>query len=248
MTDIKNDFKSHISKQFDAELEDLRSVFLEMGGLVEKQIADGIHSLLDGNISQAEAVIDKDAEVNNFERYLDENIERILARRQPTAIDLRLIIMLSKSITDLERMGDEAVKIARIAKQMYEDGESPRGYRETRNIGNQVRLMIHEALDSFARFDADQALTVMHADGDIDAEYQSTIRALLTYIMEDSRFVSRIINVMWVLRAIERIGDHARNIAEQVIYIVSGDDVRHTSLDDVEEKIYNKEYSPKPDE
>lgn len=231
-------FGNHISKRFDEELESLRTEFLSMGGLVEKQIADAIHSLLDADPRLAEEVIRKDNEVNAFERKLDEGIEKVLARRQPAASDLRLLLMLSKSITDLERIGDEAAKIAKVAKTMIDEGESPRGYRETRNIGNQVRLMIHEVLDSLARFNAEQALRVMQADVDIvDAEYQTAMRALLTYLMEDSRHIKRVINVMWVLRAIERIGDHARNVAEQVIYVISGDDVRHIDADELEKRM-----------
>lgn len=227
-------FTSHISKKFDEELESLRTQFLSMGGLIEKQFTDAIHALLDANIDLAEEVITKDHLVNDLEGKLDASIEKILARRQPTARDLRLVMMMSKSITDLERMGDEAAKIARVAKAMVDEGESPRGYRETRNISNQVRLMIYEVLDSFARFDLEQAVKVMHADTVIDEEYQSAMRSLLTYIMEDGKYISRVINVMWVLRAIERVGDHGRNIAEQVIYVISGKDVRHIGFTELE--------------
>jgi phosphate transport system protein len=144
---------------------------------------------------------------------------------------------MSKANTDLERIGDEAAKIARIAQSLCEDGESPRGYMETRHIGNQVRVMIHDALDAFARLDAEQALRVMMADADIDREYQSATRTLMTYMIEDPRHIARVINVMWVLRSLERIGDHARNISEQVIYMVKGLDVRHTSFEEVEKHI-----------
>lgn len=233
----ESEFKNHISTQYDKELEALRTEFLAMGGLIEKQFADAIHSLLDTDIHMAEDVIFKDKMVNDLERSLDESIARVLAKRQPAAKDLRLILMLSKSITDLERIGDESVKIARIAKAMMEEGDSPRGYRETRNISNQVRLMIHEVLDAFARFNAEQALRVMQADVDIDYEYQTAMRALLTYLMEDGRYISRIINVMWVLRAVERVGDHARNVAEQVIYVISGNDVRHLEVEDLEKNM-----------
>ena len=175
--------------------------------------------------------------MQQFERDIDEGLTLILARRHPAAIDLRMVIAMSKANTDLERIGDEASKIARIAQNLCEEGESPRGYVEARHIGNQVRVMIHDALDAFARLDAEQALRVVMADGDIDREYQSATRTLMTYMIEDPRHISRVINVMWVLRSLERIGDHARNISEQVIYMAKGTDVRHTSIEEIEQKV-----------
>jgi phosphate transport system protein len=172
-----------------------------------------------------------------METEIDEALTLILARRHPAAIDLRMVIAMSKANTDLERIGDEAAKIARIAQNLCEEGSSPRGYMETRHIGNQVRVMIHDALDAFARLDVDQALRVLLADADIDREYQSATRTLMTYMIEDPRHISRVINVMWVLRSLERIGDHARNISEQVIYMVKGLDVRHTSVEEIEQKV-----------
>lgn len=148
-----------------------------------------------------------------------------------------MIIAIGKSITDLERMGDEAAKIARAALSLCEEGESPRGYLECRHIGNQVRLMIHEALDAFAHFDANQAFKVMQADAEIDLEYKTATRALVTYMMEDPRAISRVLNVMGVLRSLERIGDHARNISEQLIFLVKGTDVRHSSYEQVQKKL-----------
>ena len=234
------DFTHHISQQFNADLEEVRTQFLAMGGLVEQQVADGIHALLDTDAAMAMAVQQTDKRVNQMESQIDESLVRILARRQPAASDLRMVIAISKANTDLERIGDEASKIARIAQALSEEGESPRGYTEARHIGNQVRLMIHEALDAFARLDAEQALRVMQTDADIDREYQSATRALMTYMMEDPRYISRVINVLWVLRALERVGDHARNISEQVIYIAKGLDVRHTSLDEIEEHVQRR--------
>lgn len=230
---MPNSFKNHISTKYDSELESLRTEFLSMGGFVEKQITDAIHSLVDADLHLAEDVVLKDSTVNDFERSLDNIIAKIMTRRQPAGKDLRLLLMISKSVTDLERMGDEAVKIARVAMTMANEGESPRGYRETRNMGNQVRVMIHEMLDAFARFDAEQSLAVMRSDVDVDYEYQTAMRALLTYLIEDSHYIKRVINVMWVLRAIERIGDHTRNVAEQIIYVISGDDVRHMNVEDI---------------
>jgi phosphate transport system protein len=227
----------HISSQFNEELQDVNTKFMTMGGLVEQQVANAIHALLDTDVSMAVDVQFQDNVVNQMEREIDEALTLILARRHPAAIDLRMVIAMSKANTDLERIGDEASKIGRIAQSLCEEGGSPRGYMETRHIGNQVRVMIHDALDAFARLDVDQALKVMLADADIDREYQSATRTLMTYMIEDPRHISRVINVLWVLRSLERIGDHARNISEQVIYMVKGFDVRHTSVEEIEQKV-----------
>ena len=230
----------HISSQFNEELQDVHTKFMTMGGLVEQQVANAIHALLDTDENLAIDVQFKDSVVNQYERDIDEGLTLILARRHPAAIDLRMVIAMSKANTDLERIGDEAAKIARIAQNLCEKGQSPRGYMETRHIGNQVRVMIHDALDAFARLDVDQALKVVMADVDIDREYQSATRTLMTYMIEDPRHISRVINVMWVLRSLERIGDHARNISEQVIYMAKGMDVRHTSIEEIEQKVNQK--------
>ncbi|TIE04516.1 phosphate transport system regulatory protein PhoU [Acinetobacter junii] len=230
----------HISSQFNEDLQDVHTKFMTMGGLVEQQVANSIHALLDTDANLAIDVQFKDNTVNQYERDIDEGLTLILARRHPAAIDLRMVIAMSKANTDLERIGDEAAKIARIVQNLCEEGESPRGYMETRHIGNQVRVMIHDALDAFARLDVDQALKVVMADVDIDREYQSATRTLMTYMIEDPRHISRVINVMWVLRSLERIGDHARNISEQVIYMAKGMDVRHTSIEEIEQKVNQK--------
>jgi phosphate transport system protein len=230
----------HISSQFNEDLQDVNTKFMTMGGLVEQQVANSIHALLDTDAALAVEVQFQDNVVNRMETEIDEALTLILARRHPAAIDLRMVIAMSKANTDLERIGDEAAKIARIAQNLCEEGGSPRGYMETRHIGNQVRVMIHDALDAFARLDVDQALRVLLADADIDREYQSATRTLMTYMIEDPRHISRVINVMWVLRSLERIGDHARNISEQVIYMVKGFDVRHTSVKEIEEKVQER--------
>ncbi|AMW77633.1 transcriptional regulator PhoU [Acinetobacter sp. TGL-Y2] len=227
----------HISSQFNEDLQDVHTKFMTMGGLVEQQVANAIHALLDTNVSLAIDVQFQDNTVNRYEREIDEGLTLILVRRHPAASDLRMVIAMSKANTDLERIGDEAAKIARIAQNLCEEGESPRGYMETRHIGNQVRVMIHDALDAFARVDAEQALKVLLSDADIDREYQSATRTLMTYMIEDPRHISRVLNVMWILRSLERIGDHARNISEQVIYMAKGYDVRHTSIEEIEEKV-----------
>ena len=227
----------HISSQFNEDLQAVNTKFMTMGGLVEQQVTNAIHALLDTDVNMALEVQFKDNAVNKLESEIDEALTLILARRQPATSNLRMVIAMSKANTDLERIGDEATKIARIAQNLCEEGGSPRGYMETRHIGNQVRVMIHEALDAFARLDIDQALHVLLADADIDREYQSATRTLMTYMIEDPRHISRVINVLWVLRSLERIGDHARNISEQVIYMVKGLDVRHASLEEIEQKV-----------
>ena len=164
----------------------------------------------------------------------------MLARRQPAASDLRLIISISKSVIDLERIGDESTKIAKRAILLSEEGEAPKGYVEIRHIGDQVRKMVQDALDAFARFDADLALAVAQHDKTVDREYKTALRELVTYMMEDPRSISRVLNVIWALRSLERIGDHARNIAELVIYLVRGTDVRHIGLTRMREEVEGK--------
>ncbi|WP_151709336.1 phosphate signaling complex protein PhoU [Acinetobacter brisouii] len=230
----------HISSQFNEDLQEVNAKFMAMGGIVEQQVTNAIHALLDTDVSMSLDVQYQEKNVNRLECEIDEGLTLILARRHPAAIDLRMVIAMSKANTDMERIGDEALKIANIAQSLCEEGGSPRGFMETRHIGNQVRVMIHEALDAFARLDAEQALHVLRADADIDREYQSATRTLMTYMIEDPRYISRVLSVLWVLRSLERIGDHARNIAEQVIYIVKGLDVRHTSVDEIEQRVHSR--------
>ena len=226
----KDSLTHHISAQFNAELEEVRSHLLAMGGLVEKQVNDAVTALIDADSGLAQQVREIDEQINQMETTIDEECLRILARRQPAASDLRLIISISKSVIDLERIGDESSKIAKRAILLCEEGEAPRGYVEVRHIGDQVRKMVQEALDAFARFDVELARAVAQYDKTIDREYKSALRELVTYMMEDPRSISRVLSVIWVLRSLERIGDHARNIAELVIYMVQGTDVRHKSL------------------
>jgi len=161
---------------------------------------------------------------------IDEECVRILARRQPAASDLRLVIAVTKAITDLERVGDEASKIARQAIALTNEGTAPRGYVEVRHIGGYVSKMLQDALDAFARLDMDLAHEVVQMDRTVDLEYSTAMRELVTYMMEDPRSITRVLNIMWTLRALERIGDHARNLAQYVIYLVNGEDVRHTNI------------------
>ncbi|BFM50172.1 phosphate signaling complex protein PhoU [Marinomonas sp. THO17] len=223
----------HISQQFNNELEQLRQHFLTMGGVVEKQVQDAVQALLDANGSLAEDVKDKDATVNQLDGLIDEECTRILAKRQPAASDLRMILSISKAVSELERMGDEAKKIANLAMNLISEGEAPRGYVEINRIGQMVSRMIHDALDAYARLDIDTAIKVAKQDRTVDQEYNTALRSLVTYMMEDPRSISRVINVIWVLRSLERIGDHARHTCQHLIYMVKGVDVRHVHVNDL---------------
>jgi len=227
----------HISQKFNQDLEAIRTSLLAMGGVVERQVADSIRALVDANSEVAQHVIRMEDDVDTREINIDDECTKILARRQPAASDLRLVLAVSKINLDLERIGDEASKIAEAAIALCEQGESPRGYVEIRHIGNGVHKMIRDALDAFARFDIDLAVKVMGDDKEIDREYATALREMMTYMMEDPRSITRIMRIIWVLRSLERIGDHARNISEQVIYLVKGKDVRHISISDVKQKM-----------
>jgi phosphate transport system protein len=172
-----------------------------------------------------------------MELSIDEECIRILARRQPAASDLRLVIAVTKGITDLERIGDEARKIAEQAIQLSEGGQAPKGYVEVRHIGQLVVRMLHGALDAFARLDVNLALSVIEQDKRVDIEYASAMRELVTVMMEDPRSISRVLNIMWSLRSLERVGDHARNLAEYVIYLVKGEDVRHLGFQEMSSRV-----------
>jgi phosphate transport system protein len=236
--DINKDAHSHhISQKFNEELNDAKKHLMDLGGLVEKQVSDALDALVETNSELAESVRREELNVDRMELLVDQECTRILARRQPAASDLRLVLMISKTTADLERIGDEANKIARHAITLCEDGKSPRGYVEVRHIGVLVKQMLNSALDAFARFDVDAALDVVQQDKTVDQEYRTALRELITYMMEDPRSITRVMNIMWVLRALERIGDHARNVAEHVIYLVKGWDVRHTSVEEIKQKM-----------
>lgn len=231
----------HISQQYNIELETIRTHLSEMGGMAQRQVNDAIQALIDADVERAEQVVRADMKVNTMEMAIDEECIRILARRQPAASDLRLVIAVTKAITDLERIGDEASKIARQAIAMNKDGLAPRGYIEVRHIGNNVSRMLQDALDAFARLDMDLALTVVQTDRQVDMEYSTAMRELVTFMIEDPRSITRVLNIMWSLRALERIGDHARNLAQYVIYLVNGEDVRHSNIEEIEEKVNSRE-------
>ena len=231
---------THISRQFNAELEDIRTRVLQMGGLVERQIGQAISALVSADTASAEMVVTEDYKVNQMEVAIDEECSQIIARRQPAASDLRLVVAVIKTITDLERIGDEAEKIARMAVRLATEERPKNNYMEIQALGNHVRQMVHDALDAFARLDIEAAVRVAREDEQVDREYDGIMRQMITYMMEDPRSISRMLNVVWAARALERIGDHACNICEYIIYLVKGKDVRHTSLEQIEKEILGK--------
>ena len=226
-------YKQHISAQFNAELEGVTKSLLEMGGNVERQVSNAIDCLVKVDTGDAELVIDRDHAINQMEVRIDEECSRILARRQPAASDLRLVLAVTKVTTDLERIGDEAAKIARQTIRLAESSASPSDYVEIRHIGNYVVSMLQKALDAFARLDVELAVEVVKEDKTVDKEYRSAMRSLVTFMMEDPRAIGSVLNEMWALKSLERVGDHTSNIAEHVIYLVRGLDVRHVELEEL---------------
>ncbi|EIJ41782.1 phosphate transport system regulatory protein PhoU [Beggiatoa alba B18LD] len=224
----------HISQQFNQELRELRNQVLSMGGLVEEQLQNALTALVECDIQLAKRVYNSDYKINALEVAIDEDCSRIIARRQPAASDLRLLITVIKTIGDLERIGDEAERIAQMAMQEGEEAPS-RYFVAINHFGNHVKQMLHEALDAFARMDIDAALHVIREDLKVDNEYDSVSRQLMTYMMEDARAIPLVMDIMWAARALERVAAHSRNVCEYVIYFVRGKDVRHVSVDKIEE-------------
>lgn len=220
-------FDQHISRKFNEDLESLKTQMLEMGGQVARQVANAVESLANADSRLAEQVLRVEEDIDNREMALDEHSTLIIAKRQPTASDLRMVMSITRIARDLERIGDEATKIAKMSLALSDEGAAPRGYTEIRHIASAVRSMLDDALDAYTRFDVEAALRTLAADEQVDMDYRTAVRELVTYMMEDPRSISRVINVLWALRSLERIGDHAKNICEQVVYLVKGADIRH---------------------
>ncbi|MBX9676374.1 MAG: phosphate signaling complex protein PhoU [Methylotenera sp.] len=225
----------HTSKQYDAELESVRAKVLEMGGMVEQQIVNALEALIKADIKLAKEVMEADARVNSLEVQIDEDCSHIIARRQPAAGDLRMVMMMVKTITDLERIGDEATKIARTAQRIFDEDRmyKPR-FTEIKAMVKIVREMLRTSLDAFVRLDVSQTVEVAKQDELVDEQFRAAMRQLVMYMLEDPRTISMSLEVLFVAKAVERIGDHAKNIAEYVVYMVKGKDVRHSSLQELE--------------
>ena len=221
--------KVHISSQYDAELEKIRGRLLHMGGLVEQQVRDALTAYANGDLDLTHQVKTMEEKVNALEVEMDNLCNHVIARRQPTAGDLRLVMAVVKAVTDLERVGDEAAKIARIAHQMHERGvvRLP-GFSDVRVASDIAVGMLKDSLDAFARLDTEAAGRIMMKDRQIDNEFRSILRELITFMMEDPRTISTALDIIWIAKAIERVGDHAKNIAEYVIFVAKGTDVRHS--------------------
>jgi phosphate transport system protein len=227
----------HLSTQFDAELSAISTRVLEMGGLVESQVSRSVYALTQFNGEIAAEVMATESRVNMMEIEIDRDLSSIIARRQPTARDLRLLIAISKTIANLERVGDEAARIARIVQRLVNTGVSTRLRLPLNDLAHESELAVaqlRKALDAFARLDIDRAVDVLKHDDLIDQEFEGLLRKLITFMMEDARTISASIDLVFVAKAIERVGDHAKNLAEQIIYIVKGTDVRHNTIDEVE--------------
>ncbi len=219
----------HVSSQFDEDLANLRTHVLQMGGLVETQVSAAIEAYSSGEVVSVKAIVETDRKVNELEKNIDDDCAHIIAKRQPTASDLRLVLGISKIVTDLERAGDEAKKIAKGVRRIYENGHIPAQYGiGVRHLAEAALSMIRQSLDAFARLDSKLAETVIYADRDVDTEFKSIMRQLITHMMEDPRTITTSMDIIWISRAIERIGDHAKNIAEHVIFVVEGRDIRHS--------------------
>lgn len=227
----------HISRQYDQELLEIRNRVLALGGLVEEQVESAIKSLIEGDVDLAERVVADDYKVNSLEVAIDEECTQILALRQPTARDLRLVVAVIKTITDLERIGDEAKRMARIAQDLASLYPKKNHFTDLQHLAQHVRVLLRESLDSFARIDVDEALRVVQEDRQVDREYESIMRQQITYMMEDPRAIPLALNIMWSARSLERIGDRSCNICEYVIYYAKGKNIRHISIEQVQEDL-----------
>jgi phosphate transport system protein len=227
-----SDLTGHISRRFNKDIEELRNSVLTMGGLVESQLSRAIAAIVSGDSELGLQVAGDDYKVNELEVKIDEDCSRVLATRAPAAGDLRLIVAIIKTITDLERIGDEAEKIGYLASKLAGMDRPPDSYRELKTLGTHVLHMVRDAMNAFARLDVEEAFEVVREDERVDDEYEAIQRQCITFMMEDPRSIKRVMNVTWAARSLERIGDHAKNICEYVIYMVQGRDVRHTHMSD----------------
>lgn len=245
---VSSDFTHHISGRFNADLAHVIRRTLEMGRLIEQQLNSALSALLDGDTTLATHVVQSEGLVNRMEVILDEECARILAMRAPAASDLRLVLTIIKANTDLERMGDECEKIARIASRLATHERPINKYRQLNNLGRNVQSMFHDALDAFARIDANAAFKAARRDRLVDEEYEAIQRQLIAFMIDDPRTIRQALDVMWVSRALERIGDHAKNLCEHVVFLVHGQNVRHLNIEDIESvaSIDKQESAPPP--
>lgn len=232
--------EGHISSRFDADLRGVSTRVLEMGGLAESQVAQAVYALTHFSGETATQVLKQEERVNQLEIEIDAELQRVIALRQPTAVDLRLLIAVSKAIANLERVGDEAARIARTVQRLINTGVSSRLRLPVSDLSFAAELattQLRKSLDAFARLDPNSALEVLKQDDELDREFDGLLRKLITYMMEDPRMISSSIDMVFVAKAIERVGDHAKNLAEATIYVVKGTDVRHASLEAVENAV-----------
>jgi phosphate transport system protein len=231
------DLSHHTSRRFNEDLERVRAKVLAMGGFVEQQLSQALTALVAGDSALGQSVASQDYKVNGMEVSIDEECSRILATRAPAAGDLRMVVATIKTITDLERIGDECERIGSIAARLATVERPADRYREVKHLGRTVQQMVRNMLDACARLDAKLALDTARQDRAVDEEYESIQRQCITFMMEDPRTIRRALDVMWVVRSLERIGDHAKNICEYIIYMVHGKDIRHTSLEHLEQEL-----------
>lgn len=230
----------HFSKQFDTELDAIRAHLTRMGGMVEEQVQDALLAFAEGDRELIELIIVRDKGVDEMEVAIDNACTQIVARRQPAAIDLRMVMAVGKTVTDLERIGDEAKKIAKMTRKIIERGDSGSLAQvlEVRHMGEQTAAMLHTVLDAFVRLDVDAAVRTVRRDKEIDQHFRAIVRQLITYMMEDPRTISTALDIVFIAKSVERIGDHCKNIAEDVIYIAKGRDVRHLGIDGLEKEAH----------
>ncbi|GAA71821.1 MULTISPECIES: phosphate signaling complex protein PhoU [unclassified Pseudoalteromonas] len=233
---MEHNINKHISGRFNQELEDVRNHVLSMGGLVEQQLNSALDAVSQNDAVLAQKVRENDYKVNAMEVSIDEDCTRIIARRQPAASDLRLVVAIAKTIADLERIGDEAKRIAKVALDSFTKDQQDL-LVNIENMGRQVSKMLHDVLDAFARMDVQRAFEVHKEDAKVDREYEAITRQIMTYMMEDPRSIPKIMDLVWSVRSLERIGDRCQNIAEYIIYFVNGKDIRHTSQEDIEKSL-----------